>query len=360
MIQYELLSHSLLHMSCILRTILKSLFVLLLLSQSAISAYNDAVITTKPELETITIDGSKVSVLKGTKEPFTGTVSITNSARYDVVVKKEYVDGVADDIVVFYHSSGIKLKGEVMFPYPDGSKHSVIRLSRGILNGVSKTWYPSGILKSKTSYTVGERGDYTTYYKSGNKKQARSGSFGESEELTSWHESGERESFRKANKKGPILITRQWDSRGKKHDLWIDKYDDGSMHKSKHYTHGLPSSKWTVWHKNGNKNTEVSFSNGLLNGPIKFWNEKGILVVYGLFKDSKEVGSWEFKDHDGNSIRRPKDLHISIMDGDESINIVGHDNKEKSVMEYMEYYLSIHMTLAIVLLVSLPLLGAGV
>jgi len=333
---------------------LKSLFVLLLLSQSAIAAYNDAVITIKPELETITIDGSKVSVLKGTKKPYTGTVNITNSARYDVVVKKEYVDGVPDDIVVFYHSSGVKLNGEVVFPYPDGSKHRVIRLARGILNGVSKTWFPSGVLKSKTSYTIGKRGDYTTYYESGNKKRARSGSFGEMEELTSWHESGEMESFHKAIKKGPILISKEWDSKGKKHGFWVDKRDDGSMHKQKHYTHGLPSGTWRVWHENGNKNIEISFSNGLLNGPIKFWNEKGILVVDGMFKDSKEVGLCEFKDNNGNSIRRPKDLNISIMDGDESINVLGLNDVEKSAEVF---YISIYMPLAIALLILLPLLG---
>jgi len=334
--------------------VLRLLFVILIFSQPAISAYNDAIITIKPELETITIDGNKVSVLKGTKEPYTGTTSITNSARYDVVVKKEYVNGVADDVVVFYHSSGVKLKGEVMFPYPDGSKHRVIRLTRGILHGVSKTWYPSGVLKSKVHYSIGSKSDYTTYYKSGNKKQARTRSYGEPEEIISWHESGERESLHKVNDKGVTLTTKQWDSRGRKHGLWTDKYDDGSMHKQKHYMHGLPSGRWTVWHENGNKNTEVWFSNGLLNGPIKFWNEKGILVVDGLFEGSKEVGLWEFKDHSGNSIRRPKDLHISIMDGDKSINIVGHSNKED---KFMEYYISIYMPLAAALLVLLPLLG---
>jgi len=343
-------------MNYILRTILKSLFILFLFSQSAISAYDSAVITTKPELETITIGGNKVSVLKGTREPYTGTASITNSARYDVVVKKEYVNGVADDIVVFYHSSGVKLKGEVMFPYPDGSKHRVIKLTRGILNGVSKTWYPSGILKSKTSYTVGTRGDFTTYYKSGNKKQARTRSYGEPEEITSWHEGGEKESLLKINNKGVTLTSKQWDSRGRKHGQWIDRYDDGSMHKQKRYAHGQPSGAWKVWYENGNKNTEVGFTDGLLNGPFRFWNEKGVAVIDGMFENSKEVGLWEFKDNDGNSIRRPKDLNINITDEGESITIIGQDNKEVAPMEY---YVSIQMPLAMALLVLLPLLGVG-
>ncbi len=340
----------------LLFAILKSLFVLLLFSQSAISAYDSAVITTKPELETITIEGNKVSVLKGTSEPYTGTVSITSSARDDVVAKKDYVNGASDDIMVFYHSSGVKLKGEVMFPYSDGSKHRIIKLTRGILNGVSKTWYPSGVLKSKVHYSVGSRGDYTTYYKSGNKKQARTRSYGEPEEITTWYESGKRKSLRKVNNKSVILTLKQWDSRGRKHGIWIDKYDDGSMHKRKHYTHGVPSNTWIVWYEGSNKNIEVSFHNGQLNGPFKFWNEKGVVVIDGMFENSKEVGLWEFKDDNGNSIRRPKNLNINITDEGESITIIGHDNKEAKPMEY---YVSIQMPLAIALFILLPLLGVG-
>ena len=129
------------------------------------------------------------------------------------------------------------------------------------------------------------------------------------------------------------------------------------MHKQKRYAHGQPSGAWKVWYENGNKNTEVGFTDGLLNGPFRFWNEKGIAVIDGMFENSKEVGLWEFKDNDGNSIRRPKDLNINITDEGESITVIGHDNKE---IKPMEYYVSIYMPLAMALLVLLPLLGAGI
>jgi hypothetical protein len=177
-------------------------------------------------------------------------------------------------------------------------------------------------------------------------------------EWTDWHDGGAKESYYKYKSAnvGPVVV-KHWDPKGRKNGLWIDKYDDGSIHKRKHYTHGQPSGIWTVWYENGNKNTEISFSNGLLNGPFRLWSEDGLQVVDGQLKDSYEVGNWTFKDNNGNEIDRPEDLHINITDEGESITVIGHDNKE---IKPMEYYVSIYMPLAIALLVFLPLLGAGV
>jgi len=112
--------------------------------------------------------------------------------------------------------------------------------------------------------------------------------------------------------------------------------------------------RWTVWHDNGNKHTEMSFAFGLLNGPFKFWNKEGELLIDGRFKGSKEVGSWMFKDNDGNRINRPKDLYFDITDDGKSIAILGQTDKEKNDMEF---YVSIYIPLAIALLILLPLLG---
>ena len=334
-------------------------FIMLIFLQPVNAAYRSAVITSTPELETITIDGNKVSVLKGTKEPYTGTTSITNSARYDVVAKQDYVDGVTDDIKIYYHSSGVKIKGELMFPYSDGSKHMIVKLIRGMQHGDTKSWYPSGILSSKVSYNMGVRvGNYETYYKSGNKKQAGIDGVDGAVEWADWYDGGAKENYYKFNSAniGPV-VAKHWDPKGSKHGLWIDKYDDGSIHKQKQYAHGWPSGMWKVWHENGKQNIEMEFMRGLLNGPFKFWNEKGVLVVDGKFKGSKEIGRWSFKDNDGNSIRRPKDLDISITDEGEPITVIGHDNKE---IKPMEYYVSIYMPLAIALFILLLLLGIGI
>lgn len=342
-----------------LTALLTLLLTLFLLAQPVISGdYIKPIITLTPELERVTIDGNLVYVEKGTKEPYTGTTSLTNSYRDDVVVKQKYVDGLPDDRKIFYHTSGVKIKGELVFQYPDGSKHSSIRLTRGILHGVSKSWYPSGVLEFEGHYTVGSMSTYTSYYESGNKKRARIRVSSRSKETVSWYESGNKKSSLKANNKGIILASKQWDSKGRKHGLWIERYDDGSMLKEKHYTNGDPTSRWTTWYRNGKRQTEVHFTDGLLDGSIRHWNKEGVLVVDGQFEDSKEVGPWIFKDNDGNSIRRPKDLAFDITDDGRSIMVIRQDDNRSNNME--TFYVSIYMPLAIAMLVLLPLLGAGI
>ncbi|MBT6229564.1 MAG: hypothetical protein HOI47_23210, partial [Candidatus Scalindua sp.] len=176
-------------------------------------------------------------------------------------------------------------------------------------------------------------------------------------EWQDWNERGYKERFFKFNALGsPPIESGQWDAEGGKTGIWIERYDDGSLKKEKFYSYGRPERRWTSWYDNGNKNTEVNFAFGLLNGSFKLWSKEGVLLVSGDFKDSKEVGRWRFKDNNGIKIDRPKDLNINITDDGESIAIAGQAN-EVTGMEAI--YMSIYMPLALALLVLLPLLGVG-
>jgi len=346
---------------------LKLLFVLLISAQSLV-AYGEttrknlsALLTYTPELELLESRyGKSMVVLKGSNEPYTGSASATSSVWKEVVIKESFVDGHQSDGSRTYYSKSTnkKLDGEFETYYSDGAKYGAINLTDGKQDGVTTVIHPNGNLKSIFNYSMGmPDGEFSIFYENGNKKQTGFNGPGESTQWINWNIGGYKESFYnfKFKDKPPVSFSR-WDSKGRKDGLWSEKYVDGSNKKTKFYTHGYPSGTWTTWYNNKQKQTEVSFFRGLLNGPAKFWNEAGILVVDGQFKDSKEIGKWTFKDNNGNPIQRPKNFHIDITDEDETIVTIGKNSKGDNAMEH---YISIYMPLAIALLVLLPLLGVG-
>jgi len=344
---------------------LKLLFIILISMQSLV-AYGDTTrkalgefLSSNPKLELLELKhGKSVATLKGSDEPYTGPVSMNSSIWQDVTINDFFVDGSQSPGARVFNSksTGEKLSGEFKTYYPDGTKNSVINLVNGQQDGLSTFWRPNGKIKSTHNYYMGvEDGEYEVYYENGNKKQTGVVGPRKSIQWTDWNISGHKESFYYFKfKNEPPVSLKHWDSEGRKTGSWIERYDDGSMKKEKFYSYGHPERRWTTWHDNGNKNTEANFAFGLLNGSFKFWNKEGILVVSGDFKDSKEVGKWRFKDNDGNKIDRPKDLYFDITDDGKPITIVN----KRNIME--EFYISIYMPLAIALLISLPLLGAGI
>jgi len=348
-------------------SMLKLLFVILISAQSLV-AYGEtirkslsSVLTYTPELELLESRyGRNTVVLKGSNDPYTGPSSATSSIWEDVVIKSSFVDGYRSDGSRTYYSksTGEKLDGDFETYYSDGSKYGVISLTDGKQDGITTVIHPNGKLKSRFNYSMGILdGEFSIFYENGNKQQTGINGPGESKQWTSWNINGYKESFYNFKfKDKPPISSRHWDSKGRRDGVWIERYDDGTMFKKKHYTHGDPALEWTTWYQNGMKQTEVSFMFGLLNGPFKYWNKEGVLVIDGQFKDSKEVGKWTFRDNDSNPIQRPKDFHINITDEDETIVTTRKSNKGGNMMEY---YISIYMPLAIALLILLPLLGVG-
>ena len=345
---------------------LKLLFAILISLQSLV-AYSETTrknpgkyLSFEPALDLLESNYESKFVLKGTDDPYTGVASITSSIWKDVVIKESFVDGkqVSGARLYLSKSTDKRLSGEFETYYPDGTKHGFINLIDGKQDGLTESRYLSGNLKSVQNYSKGIRvGDYALYYDNGNKSQTGVVAANGAIEWYDWNIDGYKEAFFKFNSKDSSpVVSRQWDSQGKKHGSWIERYEDGSMYKQKQYIHGNPEGIWTTWHNNGNKQMLAYFKRGLLHGAFKFWNKEGVLVVDGHFRNSKETGQWSFKDHNGNSIDRPKDFRISIMDGDKAINVVGHDNKGDNMNEI---YISLHWTVALGLLILLPILGVG-
>ncbi|MEO1943305.1 MAG: hypothetical protein ABGY11_03315 [Candidatus Thioglobus sp.] len=349
-----------------LSAMLKLLFVILISMQSLV-AYGDTIrkspgkfLSFDPELELLDSKYVSVLVLKGSDEPYTGLVSTTSSIWKDVVIKESFVNGYQSLGTRMYYSksTGEKLNGEFKTYYPDGAKYGVISLINGKQDGLTTSWHPNGKLKLTRNYSVGvEDGEYKLYYENGNKKQTGVSSPDGSTQWTDWNVNGYKESFYNFKYKDkPPASSKHWDSEGRKHGSWVDRYDDGSMYKQKQYIHGNPEGIWTTWHDNGNRHTSAYFKRGLLHGAFNYWNKEGVSLVSGHFRNSKETGQWVFKDNDGSPIQRPDNFHVDITDGDDPIEIVDQNNKMKNMMDL---YISIQIPLAIALLVLLPLLGVG-
>ncbi|MDR1793116.1 MAG: hypothetical protein LBR36_06740 [Bacteroidales bacterium] len=74
------------------------------------------------------------------------------------------------------------------------------------------------------------------------------------------------------------------------------KYIEGTYDE----TSGNRDKTWTSWFDNGQKNSELTYSDGKENGIYHVWYRNGQLRISGQYKEGKQVGKWFTYDSLGN------------------------------------------------------------
>jgi len=80
-------------------------------------------------------------------------------------------------------------------------------------------------------------------------------------------------------------------------------YRDGTKQVEEHYRNGVPTGTWGWWFPDGKRAIEATYANGLLHGPLMKWHENGALALRGEMRNGRREGSWSEYDEDGKETR---------------------------------------------------------
>ena len=71
-------------------------------------------------------------------------------------------------------------------------------------------------------------------------------------------------------------------------------YDNGQVAEKRNYKNNKLDGKVSYFHENGKEMKIYIYNMGLLHGPAKFYNAKGVLDIEGQYKNDKKDGIWKY------------------------------------------------------------------
>ncbi len=79
----------------------------------------------------------------------------------------------------------------------------------------------------------------------------------------------------------------------------LSYYPDSTLKRSGFYVNGYLQGKWQYFNKEGKKIMEIHFSNDTMDGYYVSWYCTGVIKEKGIYKKNKRVGEWIFYDEAG-------------------------------------------------------------
>ena len=115
-----------------------------------------------------------------------------------------------------------------------------------------------------------------------------------------WHRNGQKE----------VEVTYK---DGKREGLFIEWFVNGRKDSESTYKNGVRDGLYTGWHKNGQKRVEGTYKDGEPDGLVTWWHENGQKEKEGTYKEWEEISSkcW---DEDGNEYECHKRDYYLIDD----------------------------------------------
>jgi len=156
------------------------------------------------------------------------------------------------------------LKGLVTIHYPSGQIRSETSYKNGKKEGISTEWRQRGQTYSHGSYKDGELEGFWTY----------------------WNEDGSLNFKNSGTYKADKKIAPHPD-------------DPNQLRRGVQSSRTTTPSR-TFWYENGQKRSEVSYKNGEKEGIWTFWYENGQKMREGSYKNGKLEGLWTDWDEDGS------------------------------------------------------------
>ena len=93
---------------------------------------------------------------------------------------------------------------------------------------------------------------------------------------------------------------------------------------------GKKHGKWTAWHANGKKNTEVEWRNGKLHGKTTHWHDNGQKSMEGEYRDSEYHGVRVTWDSEGRL------LNEVLWDNGVAIDKIEYYKKELKYVKWID------------------------
>jgi antitoxin component YwqK of YwqJK toxin-antitoxin module len=188
---------------------------------------------------------------------------------------------ISKDGLVYNKANQQLYSGYVRAFYPEGKLQSVKEYQNGLQQGYYMRFYPNGQMSLKMIYTHGEPlNGYKMYYDNGAIKTIRT-------------DSAEYEFIYRYYKEGPLYMIQHL-----KNNLLdgtsIQYYKDGSLYVSSNYSNDRKNGHFVTFHSNHQKNAECTFINDTLEGSLKEWSEKGLLLSEEYYNRGKHCGIWKY------------------------------------------------------------------
>lgn len=92
-------------------------------------------------------------------------------------------------------------------------------------------------------------------------------------------------------KNGKREFEKNWDN-GIAHGRFLMWFEDGKKRAVANYKYGKPHGVWTYWYDNGNIKSEEHFNNGERDGAVIKWYRSGVKQYEQQYHDGKRDGTW--------------------------------------------------------------------
>lgn len=129
------------------------------------------------------------------------------------------------------------------------------------------------------SNLVIDNGDIILWHFNGNKRAQSHFQQGQIQSLTRWYRNGRKEF--EGNYQN-----------GLKHGQWIHWHPNGNKHWQGNYNNGLEEGIWQFWYRSGELNAEGAFTNGKRQGLWTIWLRTGQKEREMQFEQGEKVAQW--------------------------------------------------------------------
>lgn len=239
--------------------------------------------------------------------------------------------------ISFYHE-GI-LHGIMKDIYPTGMVKKTTSYENGILDGPSIVYFNNGQIAKKSSYKQGKlEGDLFTYYPNGFKESHLFYEKGVLQGLSSyWFDDGE-------------IKSKKYYLYGLLNDTFSNKAvttyrAPNVLEEVQCFTFGIPSGVHIMYHPNGKESYKVNYKDGLKVGMETFSSSNGSLIGEGQYANGKPVGFHYLKNDQAVLIYS---AHYDIEGNLEEPIVTFYDDGEKKQQykktdlgyqgDYLEWY----------------------
>lgn len=209
--------------------------------------------------------------------------------------------------------------------------YHVLDKDSSILDGLYKTFYQNGKIKTVGFYTKNQASDYWEYrYQNGNiKMEGLINNFLHEGHWLYYYENGVK------SHEGTM-------EKEKKNGYWRFYYEDGTLKSEGSFVDNKPEGEWKYYYDDGSKKALANFKNGM--GYYSEYYNDGKLKSEGKLKDGKGDSTWTYYHPNGNLKAKGKELN-GLRDGEwtfyfESGNVssIGFYNKGETSGFWRYFY----------------------
>jgi antitoxin component YwqK of YwqJK toxin-antitoxin module len=245
---------------------------------------------------------------KGTYRSYYATGQLQTEGNYSPAAVKEraVTNKLGDDLTkrVAPRTGTAALDGLATSYYPSGKLKSKTTYRLGVPTGRALDYYESGQLKEETDYSAQGRDHKTVrYYDTATPTRQAEEQYRANHPVGNWHEYyPDGKTPRKVETYAPT---------GKLQGERLTYFENGQVQSRQQFENGLQTGLGQQYFASGKLWKEGTYLKGILSGPYRELREDGTQAEVGQYKNGKSSGQWTYYKADGQGI----DHQVTFRDG---------------------------------------------